>query len=89
MESKRRRVVQGGSGFWSVGECRDESDVSPAVPPAPAVVPIRLADLFPALTRASQDGFQWLRDFEDDHLMVSEDLFEVLRAFQAVELPAG
>lgn len=89
MESKRRRVVGGGSGRWSVGERRDEPGANPAVPPAPAVVPIRLADFFPALTRASREGFVWLRDFEDDHLLVSEDLFQVLRAFQAVRLPPG
>lgn len=53
-----------------------ESDV----PPVPAV-PIRLVDLYPLLARAYQDNYLWLRDFEDDQVFVSRDLFEVVRAF--------
>ena len=55
-------------------------DDSAEVPHAPAV-PIRLADLYPLLAQAYRDNYVWLRDFEDDHLMVSPDLFEVVRAF--------
>ena len=46
-----------------------------------AVVPIRLADLYPLLAQAYRDHYVWLRDFEDDEVMVSPDLFEVVRAF--------
>ena len=48
--------------------------------PAPAV-PIRLADLYPLLAQAYRDNYVWLRDFEHDELLVSPDLFEVVRAF--------
>jgi hypothetical protein len=44
-------------------------------------VPIRLADLYPLLAQAYHDNYVWLRDFEDDEVLVSSDLFEVVRAF--------
>lgn len=44
-------------------------------------VPIRLADLYPLLAQAYRDNYVWLRDFENDELLVSPDLFEVVRAF--------
>ncbi len=48
---------------------------------SPASVPIRLADLYPLLAQAYRDNYVWLRDFEDDEMLVSPDLFEVVRAF--------
>lgn len=51
-----------------------EDDHSPAVP-------IRLSDLYPLLAQAYRDNYVWLRDFEEDQLLVSTDLFEVVRAF--------
>ena len=44
-------------------------------------VPIRLSDLYPLLAQAYRDNYVWLRDFEDDELHVSRDLYEVVRAF--------
>jgi hypothetical protein len=44
-------------------------------------VPVRLADLYPLLAQAYRDNYVWLRDFEDEQLLVSNDLFEVVRAF--------
>lgn len=44
-------------------------------------VSIRLVDLYPLLAQAHRDNYTWLRDFEDDELLVSSDLFEVVRAF--------
>jgi hypothetical protein len=49
-------------------------------PEGPAV-PIRLADLYPVLAHALRDDYTWLRDFEEDRLLVSPDLYEVVRAF--------
>ncbi len=54
--------------------------VSCADSPAPAV-PIRLVELYPLLAQAYRDNYVWLRDFEEDEVMVSSDLFEVVRAF--------
>jgi hypothetical protein len=44
-------------------------------------VPIRLVDLYPLLAQAYRDNYVWLRDFEEDRLLVSNDLYEVVRAF--------
>jgi len=49
-------------------------------PHAPAV-PIRLTDLYPLLAQAYRDNYVWLRDFEDEQVLVSNDLFEVVRSF--------
>jgi hypothetical protein len=56
-----------------------EEEISEA-PHSPAV-PIRLSDLYPLLAQAYRDNYVWLRDFEEDQLLVSPDLFEVVRAF--------
>lgn len=55
----------------------DEPEVGQASPG----IPIRLSDLYPLLAQAYRDNFVWLRDFEEDELLVSNDLFEVVRAF--------
>jgi len=44
-------------------------------------MPIRLSDLYPLLSQARRENYTWLRDFENDELMVSGDLYEVIRAF--------
>jgi hypothetical protein len=44
-------------------------------------VPVRLSDLYPLLAQAFRDNYVWLRDFQDDELLVSNDLYEVIRAF--------
>jgi hypothetical protein len=44
-------------------------------------IPVRLSDLYPLLAQAYRDNYVWLQDFEDDRLMVSSDLYEVIRAF--------
>ena len=36
-------------------------------------IPIRLADLYPLLAQAYRDNFVWLRDFEEDELLVSTE----------------
>ena len=58
---------------------RPEDEAQDA-PHSPAV-PIRLVDLYPLLAQAYRDNYVWLRDFEDDQLLVSNDLFEVVRSF--------
>ena len=47
----------------------------------PPPCPIRLADLYPLLAQAYRDNYVWLRDFEEDQILVSRDLYEVVRAF--------
>ncbi len=48
---------------------------------APPTIPIRLVDLYPLLAQAYKDNYIWLSDLEDDELLVSSDLYEVVRAF--------
>jgi hypothetical protein len=67
MASARLRV------FPHPEEEPDHSDV-------PAIS-IKLSDLYPLLAQAYRDDYIWLRDFEDDELLVSNDLYEVVRAF--------
>ncbi len=44
-------------------------------------ISIRLSELYPLLAQAHRDNYVWLRDFEDDELLISNDLYEVVRAF--------
>jgi len=60
---------------------RPETESLVASPAASAAVPIRLSELYPLLAQALRDNYVWLRDFEDDEVLVSSDLFEVVRAF--------
>ena len=44
---------------------------------------VRLGDLFPLLAQAHRGNYLWLNDFEDDEVVITEDLYEVLRSFRA------
>jgi hypothetical protein len=44
-------------------------------------ISIKLSELYPLLAQAYRDNYVWLRDFEDDQLIVTNDLYEVVRAF--------
>jgi len=53
-------------------------------PETQASVSIRLRDFLPILDRAFQEHRAWLKDFHDDEVRVSSDLYDVLRAFAKV-----
>ena len=55
----------------------DAENISP-----PAAVRVRLADLLPLIAIASRQNYLWLQDFLDDEVAITEDLYEVLRAFR-------
>ena len=55
--------------------------------PGPRMVPMRVADLVALLGDAKDSRRTWLADFFDDEIRVSEDLYEVLSAYQ--RLPKG
>ena len=42
---------------------------------------IPLSDLYPLLSQAFRENYTWLRDFENDEVVISGDLYEVIRAF--------
>jgi hypothetical protein len=47
-----------------------------------ATVPIRLGELIPVLRQALRSNYVWLRDFQDDEVRVTQDFYDVIRAFQ-------
>jgi hypothetical protein len=57
----------------------DESESAAGEPS----VPVRLGDLLPLVALAHRRNYLWLRDFLDDEVTISSDLFEVLQAFQS------
>ena len=45
-------------------------------------VRVALSDLLPVAAMAQRMNFIWLKDFLDDEVMVSRDLYEVMQAFR-------
>jgi hypothetical protein len=52
-------------------------------------VRVRLGDLLPLIALAKRNNYLWLQDFIDDEVAVTEDLYEVLRAFTAQRRPSA
>ena len=50
--------------------------------PEPAVR-VRLGDLLPLVAMAQRMNFIWLKDFLDDEVAISHDLYEVMQAFRS------
>ncbi|HRF00986.1 MAG TPA: hypothetical protein PLI18_10740 [Pirellulaceae bacterium] len=48
----------------------------------PRRLSVRLGQIVPALIDAAASGRSWVADFEDEELVVSEDLYDVLLAYQ-------
>ena len=48
---------------------------------ASGMVSVRLGDLVPLLTMAQRFKYAWLRDFREDEVCISEDLYDVLQEF--------
>ena len=44
---------------------------------------VRLGDLLPLAAMAQRMNFIWLKDFLDDEVMVSQDFYDVMQAFQS------
>ena len=55
-------------------------DLPEAVSP-PATVHVRLGDLLPLVALAHRHNYLWLKDFLDDEVAITPDLYEVLRSF--------
>jgi hypothetical protein len=52
-------------------------------------VSVPLMDVLPLLTDAVQSERTWLRDFADDEINISMDLYEVLLAYQHYRRPSA
>jgi len=50
---------------------------------------IRLGEIFPLLADAVRSDRTWLRDFEDDEITISNDLYEVILAYQHYRRPSA
>jgi len=46
-----------------------------------ATVPVQLRELMSVLRQATKANYVWLRDFQDDEVLVTQDFFDVIRAF--------
>ena len=57
----------------------EEHDELPSEPD----VRVRLGDLLPLVAMAQRMNFIWLKDFLDDEVVISQDLYEVMQAFQS------
>lgn len=58
------------------------SEAAPGDAPAPAVR-ISLREMLPLIALAQRHNYLWLQDFLDDEVCVTEDLYDILRAFRA------
>ncbi len=58
----------------------DEGDATQTIEQE-ATVSIRLGDLFPVLRQALKANYVWLKDFQDDEIRVTQDFYDVVRAF--------
>jgi hypothetical protein len=58
------------------------SEEAPPADGPDATVRVRLADLLPLLALADRKNYLWLHDFLDDEVRITEDLYEILQAFQ-------
>ncbi len=53
------------------------------------MVTVPLTDVLPLLADAVQSERTWLRDFGDDEITISMDLYEVLLAYQHYRRPSA
>ncbi|HEX4149244.1 MAG TPA: hypothetical protein VHY20_09665 [Pirellulales bacterium] len=52
-------------------------------------VRVPLGEIIPLLADAVQSHRTWLRDFEDDQITISADLYEVILAYQHCRRPSA
>ena len=52
-------------------------------------VTVPLGEVFGWLVDAVRSGRTWLRDFEDDEVTISTDLYEVILAYQHYQRPSA
>ena len=69
-----------------------ESDLAPVLQessPSQNSVTLPLSEVFPLLADAVRSQRTWLRDFEDDEITISSDLYEVILAYQHFRRPSA
>jgi hypothetical protein len=53
------------------------------------MVTVPLGEIFPLLADAVRSERTWLRDFSDDEITISSDLYEVILAYQHYRRPSA
>ena len=69
-----------------------QSDVCAAISEAKETkdaVTVSLGEVLPLLADAVRNERTWLRDFEDDPITISTDLYEVILAYQHYRRPSA
>ena len=61
--------------------CQLSAEEDVAEGPAPNVR-VSLGELLPLVAIAHRNNYAWLKDFLDDEVAITDDLYEVLRAFR-------
>lgn len=56
---------------------------------AESTVRVPLGEIFPLLADAVENRRTWLRDFKDDEITISTDLYEVILAYQYCRRPSA
>ena len=51
----------------------------------PATVTVHLRDILPILQGTAASRFAWVQDFEDDPVVITKDLYDVLLSFQRLK----
>lgn len=59
------------------------------LPMAPSGVQVQLGDVLPLLADAVASDRTWLRDFADEEITVSADLYDVLQAYRHFRRPGA
>jgi hypothetical protein len=55
---------------------------APSLDAQQPAVPVTLGDLLPLLALAQRRNYIWLRDFLEDEVLITADLYEVLESFR-------
>lgn len=90
------RGVSASLGMTLMARCRlriyHGPETATAVRPATTAentVRVPLGEVFPLLADAVRSERTWLRDFEDDEIIISTDLYEVILAYQHCRRPSA
>lgn len=65
------------------------TDTSTRPVPSKDTVSVSLGEILPLLADAVRSERTWLRDFEEDEVTISTDLYEVILAYQHFRRPSA
>ncbi|MHC4398411.1 MAG: hypothetical protein ACYTG0_01890 [Planctomycetota bacterium] len=71
------------------GPLADSHKADAEVPPSRQTVTVPLGEIVALLADAVQSKRTWLRDFDDDAVTISMDLYEVILAYQHYRRPSA